>query len=204
MNDSPVQLEASRPVIKDLFRDLLIEMKGFKYQITMKVLLSKQKENDDREFTTVYFNSTAKRVINLNNCGLNKSFQPVLYRLDNWINEGSAWITKYIDGEYVNISIYSPLSESTYIELPDELRNSMKGLINIKNDDNKCFLWCHARNFIKLNPLNKNPQRITKVDKTLANNLDYKDIKFLYLKSIIKRLNKRIIFPLMYFVMKII
>ena len=155
MNDSPVQLEASRPVIKDLFRDLLIEMKGFKYQITMKVLLSKQKENDDREFTTVSFNSTAKRVINLNNCGLNKSFQPVLYRLDNWINEGSAWITKYIDGEYVNISIYSPLSESTYIELPDELRNSMKGLINIKNDDNKCFLWCHVRNFIKLNPLNK-------------------------------------------------
>ena len=41
---------------------------------------------------------------------------------------------EYIDGEYVNISIYGPLSGSTYIELPDELRNSMKGLINIKND----------------------------------------------------------------------
>ena len=42
MNDPLAQLEASKPVIKDLFRDLLIEMKGFKYQITMKVLLSKQ------------------------------------------------------------------------------------------------------------------------------------------------------------------
>ena len=30
----------------------------------------------------------------------------------------------------------------------------MKGLINSKNNDNKCFLWCHIRH---LNPLNKNP-----------------------------------------------
>ena len=34
-----VQLEASRSVIKDLFNDLLNETKGFKYQITVKVLL---------------------------------------------------------------------------------------------------------------------------------------------------------------------
>ena len=82
MNDALVQLEANKPVIKDLFRELLIEMKGFKYQTTLKVLLRKQKENGDREFTTVYFNSTAKTVININKYGLNKSFQEVLYRLD--------------------------------------------------------------------------------------------------------------------------
>ena len=46
MNDLLAQLEA---VIKNLLKDLLIEMKGFKYQITMKVLLSKQKENGDTE-----------------------------------------------------------------------------------------------------------------------------------------------------------
>ena len=83
---------------------------------------SKQNENDDIEFTTVHFNSTA----NLHNYGLNKSFQQVLYRLDNWINEGSAWTIKYIDGDYINTSIYSPLSGSTYIELPDELRNQKR------------------------------------------------------------------------------
>ena len=43
----------------DLFWDSLIERKRFKYQITLKVLLSKQKENGDREFTTVYFKYTA-------------------------------------------------------------------------------------------------------------------------------------------------
>ena len=37
--DLIVQLEASKSSIKDLFNDLLIETKGFKYQITVKVLL---------------------------------------------------------------------------------------------------------------------------------------------------------------------
>ena len=90
MNDPLTQFEASKPVIKDLFRDLLIEMKGFKYQIAIKVLLSKQNENGDKEFITVYFNSTAKTVINLNKYGIDKSFQEVFYRLDNWSNEESA------------------------------------------------------------------------------------------------------------------
>ena len=55
----------------------------------MKVSLNKQNENVEREFTNVYSNSTDKTVINLNKLGVNKSFQQVLYRLDNWINEGS-------------------------------------------------------------------------------------------------------------------
>ena len=90
MNDALVQLEASKSVIKDLFRDFLIEMKGYKYQIILKVLLSKQKVDGSIEYSTVYFNSTAKTVINTNKYGLNKSFQEVLFRIDNWISEGSA------------------------------------------------------------------------------------------------------------------
>ena len=37
--DPIVQLEASKLSIKNLFNDLLNELKGFKYQITVKVLL---------------------------------------------------------------------------------------------------------------------------------------------------------------------
>ena len=39
--DPIVQLEASKLSIKNLFSDLLNETKGFKYQITVKVLLKK-------------------------------------------------------------------------------------------------------------------------------------------------------------------
>ena len=81
---------------------------------------------------------------------LDKSFQEILYRIDNWINEGSGWVIESIEAEYVNISIYIPLSEGLSIELTNKLKNSMKGLINIKSNDSKCLLWCHIRH---LNPL---------------------------------------------------
>ena len=61
MNDPLAQLEVSKPVIKDFLRYLLIERKGFKYQIIINFLLSKQKENGDRAFTTICFNSTARQ-----------------------------------------------------------------------------------------------------------------------------------------------
>ena len=63
-------------------------------------ILSKHKENGDIEFSPVYLNSTTKTVINVK-YNLDKSFQEVFYRIDNWINEGSGWIIESINGEYV-------------------------------------------------------------------------------------------------------
>ena len=111
-----------------------------------------------------------------------------MYRIDNWINEGSTWTTEYVDGEYINTSIYNPLWGSTYIELPNELKKSKKRLISIKSNDNKCFPYCHIRN---LNPLNKNPERITKVDEKIVNDLNYKDIKFPVSKKDYKMIKKK-------------
>ena len=44
--DPLVQLEASKQSIRDLFKYLLSELKGFKYQLTLTVLLSKLKNNN--------------------------------------------------------------------------------------------------------------------------------------------------------------
>ena len=99
----------------------------------------------------------------------------------------------------MNISIYSPLSGNTHIKLSRKLRYSMKGLINIKSNDNKCFLWYHIRH---LNPLKIHPERITKADKNMVNDLDYKDIEFPVSKKDFKKIEKKIIFALMCFVMK--
>ena len=69
-----VQLEVSKLSIKNLFDDLLNEAKGFKYQITVRVLLKKYKPNEEIEFAPVYFNSWTKTVIN-NRFKLEDSFQ---------------------------------------------------------------------------------------------------------------------------------
>ena len=85
-----------------------------------------------------------------------------MYRIDNWINEGSRWITQLIESQYISISTYRPLSRSSYVNLPAELKSSKNGLINVKNNDQKCFLWCHVRH---TNPVKIHPERITKKDK---------------------------------------
>ena len=45
-----VQWEGNKSSIKDLFSNLLNAWKGFKYQITVKVLLKKYKSNGEIEF----------------------------------------------------------------------------------------------------------------------------------------------------------
>ena len=172
--DLIVQLEASRSSIKDLLNDLLNETRGFKYQITVKVLLKKYRSNGEIEFAPVYFNSSTKTIIN-RRYKLDQSFQETLYRIDAWINRGSGWIIELIESQYINISTYRPLVGSSYIDLPIELKHPRKGLINIKNNDQKCFSWCHVRH---INPVNEHPGRIKKADRNFANNLNYDGIEF--------------------------
>ena len=147
----------------------------------MKVLLKKYKPNGEIEFTPVYFNSLTKLVIN-HGYKLNKSFQEILYRIDAWINEGSGWIVESTESLYINIPTYKPLVGSSYIDLPIELSNPRKGLINIKNNDQKCFLWCHVRH---INLVEKHPERIKKkLIKELLIILIMKKLNFLYKKKI--------------------
>ena len=81
--------------------------------------------------------------------------------IDAWINEGSGWIVESIETQYINISTCRPLSGSSYMNLPIKLRNPRKALINIKDKDQKCFLWCHVSH---INPSKENPERILKIN----------------------------------------
>ena len=59
-------------------------------------MLKKYKPNIEIEFRPTYFNSTSKKVIN-HKFSLENAFQEILYRIQNWINEGSGWIVSLIE-----------------------------------------------------------------------------------------------------------
>ena len=82
--------------------------------------------------------------------------------IDAWINKGSGWNVESIESQYINISTYRPLAGSSYMDLPAELESPRKRLIDIKNKDQKCFLFCHVRH---INPSKKHPEGIKKTDK---------------------------------------
>ena len=158
--DASVQLYSSKTCIRDLFKVLLHEMKGFKYQITLYIILKKDKLNDKKEYAETYFNLFVKIVMSENfDNSIDKSFEEILYRFDNWINEGFGSTIELRNPQYLNISRYIPLFGGTFFELPKELNNPKKGLINLRNRDNRCFLWCHVRH---LNPVNEHSTGIKK------------------------------------------
>ena len=86
-----------------------------------------------QKFKTAYFNSEAKTIINENekNESIHTSNQEILNEISVWLSEGSGWTAESVDDQHINIVRYKPFKGSSYVELPPELRNPAKGLINL-------------------------------------------------------------------------
>ena len=82
-------LPVSKNSIQNLFDELLREKRGFKYVLSTKIILRKRINDNEHKYSTVYFNSLVKTVIN-RRYHLNDSFEEILNLLDIWINESSA------------------------------------------------------------------------------------------------------------------
>ena len=64
--------------------------------------------------------------------------------MDNYFKTNNS-DTKFVGiiNHKINLYKYTPLRGEGYILLPKHFDNNNKGLCNIKNDDEKCFMWCH-------------------------------------------------------------
>ena len=172
----------TRPQTESHLENLLKTMKGFRFIETLE--LTFEKDTIDSKtgkhvsiYKTAFFNGKAKTITKVDDIEpeLNMSRQEILNVIDKWVSEGSGWVIDRTDSHYINVTRYKPLNGSSYIELPTELRNPKKGLINIKNKDTECFRWCHIRH---LNPQEKDLQRIKKEDKKMINEMNYGGIEF--------------------------
>ena len=79
--------------------------------------------------------------------------------------EGSGWRFEKVIKLVLHTTRWEPVNAGSYIELPQALKNR-KAIINMKNQDDKCFMWCVLR---ALNPKDKNTERI---DNDLKNKVD--------------------------------
>ena len=104
--------------------------------------------------------------------------ETILERIANLINGssggGSGWVFyKIIKLELHTVS-YRPLRGNTWIPLPKELADK-KALINMKNKDNKCFMWHVLR---AIYPTNNHPERVDKELMEKENTLNMKGIEY--------------------------
>ena len=108
-----------------------------------------------------------------------------MYRINNWINEGSDWIIELIKSQYINISTYRPLSERSYMDLPVEIKSPKKGLTTSKTKMKNVFYAVMLDIII----LSKNIQKeFKKLTKNLLKNLIMMELSFHCKKKISTKL----------------
>ena len=88
--------------------------------------------------------------------------------------EGSGWIFLEVENLKLYTDIWDPINGSSYIDLPKELKNR-KAIINMKNEDDKCFMWSVLR---ALNPKDDHPERIDKDLKSKEHSLNMDGIAY--------------------------
>ena len=86
--------------------------------------------------------------------------------------EGSGWVFADVISLVLHITRWEPIYGSSYIPLDPYLANK-KAIINMKNEDDKCFMWCVLR---ALYPKNDHPERIDKDLKSKQDNINMKGI----------------------------
>ena len=156
---------------------LLRNNRNTKVKLILKCYLISERDNLIRDFP---FHSEIE--INVEGTDENEIYitmtDTILERIANLINGssggGSGWVFyKIIKLELHTVS-YRPLRGSTWIPLPKELADK-KAIINIKNKDNKCFMWCVLR---KLNPKDDNAERVDKELRKKENTLNMEGIEY--------------------------
>ena len=84
--------------------------------------------------------------------------------------EGSGWTFLVVKKLVLHVTKWEPIYGSSYIPLDPYIANK-KAIINMKNEDDKCFMWCVLR---ALYPKDKNAERI---DKDLKSKQDIINMK---------------------------
>ena len=100
---------------------------------------------------------------------------------------GSGWVFVEVENLTLHTDIWDPIKARSYIDLPKELKNK-NAIINMKNEDNKCFLWFVLR---ALNPKDTHPERIDKDLKSKEHTLNMEGITYPVDLKDIKRFEKQ-------------
>ena len=141
----------------------------------------KMKRTDSQGFTTIKrfrFHSKGQKLI-LESTDIYEIYEEMINEIEEEIQkaenaQGSGWVFVEVENLTLHTVIWDPLKASSYIKLPKELENK-KAIINMKNEDDKCFMWCVLR---ALNPKKEHPERIDKDLKSKEHTLNMDGIAY--------------------------
>ena len=153
-----------------IIKDFLRNYRNTKVRMILVCLMEKKEIIQDSSGESLiyitdkaYFHSRAH--INLEKTDvkliLKDMIKEILANLINYQKKGSGWYFKEVISLEIHIVDYKPMKGGSYISLSEFIQKK-NAIINIKNKDDKCFLWSVLR---YLHPVQKNGERISDLKK---------------------------------------
>ena len=95
-------------------------------------------------------------------------------KIEKFQRRGSNWQFEEVISLSLHTVGYLPIKGKTWMPLAETIKKK-KAVINMKNKDNQCFKWCVTR---ALNPVQDNPERVTRNLRTQSEELNWEGIEF--------------------------
>ena len=169
--------------------DFFTHHKNIKFRLVLVCVMEKQNYDSKIGITSIetaksYFSSETPQNLRVDDAMklIEESFKSIEAKIQSYAQDGSAWQFKEVEQLEIHTTEFNPTKGSSYIDLPKWIKD--KGaIVNIKNKDGKCFLWCILR---YLHPRDRDRERINDLKK-YEFSLNTKGITFpTKLKDIIK------------------
>ncbi|CAH3189413.1 unnamed protein product, partial [Porites evermanni] len=180
--------------INETLVDFFTYHRNIKFKLVLVCMMEKHEVGQTGVFNIkedkAYFSS--KTFINLESDNVEDlifySKETILGQMEAYTQKGSNWVFKEVVKFEIHTVEYNPNKGSSYIDLPSWIKNK-KAIVNIKNKDDKCFLWCILR---YLHPRDRDEERINDLKK-YEFSLNTKGITF-PMKGIVDKKIKPIIY----------
>ena len=167
-------LTYAKPPIINIFNS----NRGIKTLLYLYVIMVKQEPGEMPRNEKFAFHSKGLKLI-LEGTDENEIYDEMAEEIMEEINktemaEGSGWQFKEVEKLVLHTTRWEPVNAGSYMELPPELKNK-KAIINMKNQDDKCFLWSVLR---ALNLKDNHPERIDNDLKSKVDILNMQGIQY--------------------------
>ena len=115
-----------------------------KFYITVKVHLYKIDTKTDLKHNkeVVYFHGKTRIILKSDEFDqlYDDAREKIWKSFDNWLKNGSGFRIDSVENIQLTVAKYTPIFGTSYIKTPKSLLGK-RALINVKNQDNLCFIW---------------------------------------------------------------
>ena len=149
----------------------------YKFQLSYLAKFSKivnGEENAFHKWVKSDFNYNHTQIAAAHAFGTNPNIHNILMqKLDDEQLEGSGFVLNGIVNVIMEVYKVNDIQASSWVELPEKYKNN-KSIINIKNDDQYCFLWCILAHLFPVEDhKNRTSSYSMNLNKLISNGLEF-------------------------------